>query len=294
MSIINSYLDINKDKHLIQNYYKFIQQKDDEHNDTISPIPDPNTAYCIEIKDVWFRYNEDSEYVLKGLSLVIPAGECLSVVGRNGCGKTTLVKLLLRLFQPERGQILLNGKSIYEYEYDEYCKLFSVIFQDFKIFSFTVKDNILMSDMPVDTDEFETTEEGQTRVNVAIEKAGLATIIEGLPKGEHTYINTNYVADGKGLSGGIQQILAMSRAYYRDAGNIFLDEPTAMLDPLKESRIYENFNKLIGDKTAVYISHRMSSSRFCDKIAYIEDGVVKEHGSHKELMELNMLYANMF
>ena len=276
-----------------QNYYEFIQQKEEENNETFSPILDSNFAYCIEIKDVWFRYNEGSEYVLKGLSLVIPQGECLSIVGRNGSGKTTLVKLLLRLFKPEKGEILLNGKNIYEYEYEEYCKLFSVIFQDFKIFSFTIQDNILMSDMP-DDDEFDITEENQTRVNAAIKKAGLETILREFPKGAHTYINTNYVVNGKELSGGTQQIIAMSRAYYRNAGNIFLDEPTAMLDPLKENHIYENFNKLIGNKTAVYISHRMSSSRFCDKIAYIEEGVVKEYGTHEELIKQNMLYANMF
>ena len=151
-----------------------------------------------------------------------------------------------------------------------------------------------MSDMTYDSEDMEIHEDSKTRVQMAVEKADLSTIIDELPKGLYTYINKNYVAEGVELSGGTQQTLAMSRAYYRNADNIFLDEPTAMLDPLKESRIYENFNKLIGNKTAVYISHRMSSSRFCDKIAYIEDGIVKEYGSHDELMELDRLYANMF
>ena len=292
LSIINSYLDINKDKHLIQKYYDFIQHREDNQGCLPASKPDTAGANRIEIRDVWFRYNEESEYIVKGISLTISEGERLSIVGRNGCGKTTLVKLLLRLFQPERGKILLNGKDIYEYEYDEYCKLFSVVFQDFKIFSFTVLDNIAMSDMSCDSEEID--EDSKNRVNIAIRKADLSAAIGELPKGIYTYINKNYVAEGVELSGGTQQTLAMSRAYYRNANNIFLDEPIAMLDPLKESRIYENFNQLIGNKTAVYISHRMSSSRFCDKIAYIEDGVVKEYGSHDELMQLDGLYATMY
>ena len=189
ISIINSYLDINKDKHLIQKYYDFIQHKEDKQDNLVLPGPGGAAACRIEIQDVWFRYNEESEYILKGITLSISEGERLSIVGRNGCGKTTLVKLLLRLFHPERGKILLNGRDIYEYTYDEYCKFFSVIFQDFKIFSFTVLDNIVMSDMSYNSEEIEIHEDSKSRVNVAIEKADLSTTIDELPKGIYTYVN---------------------------------------------------------------------------------------------------------
>ena len=189
ISIINSYLDINKDKHLIQKYYDFIQHKEDKQDNLVLPGPGGAAACRIEIQDVWFRYNEESEYILKGITLSISEGERLSIVGRNGCGKTTLVKLLLRLFHPERGKILLNGRDIYEYTYDEYCKFLSVIFQDFKIFSFTVLDNIVMSDMSYNSEEIEIHEDSKSRVNVAIEKADLSTTIDELPKGIYTYVN---------------------------------------------------------------------------------------------------------
>lgn len=294
VSIISTVLNINKNKHFIQNYYDFIQLEDSCRDCNKNICPDRSNGYCIEIKDIWFRYNVESDYVLKGLSLVISAGERLSVVGRNGCGKTTLVKLLLRLYRPESGQILMNGKDIYEYDYDEYCKLFSVIFQDYKIFSFTIQDNILMSDMPIDPDEKDLPECILSKMQIAIEKANLSPIINNFPNKIYTYVNKNYTLDGYELSGGMQQSLAMSRAYYRNANQIILDEPTAMLDPINECRMYENFNQLIGNKTAIYISHRMSSSRFCDKIVYIQDGVVKEYGSHDELMKLDGLYAILF
>ncbi len=294
VSIISTILNINKNKHFIQNYYDFIQLGDACQSNGSEADLNCHSGCCIEIKNVWFRYNEESEYVLKGLSLKIDNGERLSVVGRNGCGKTTLTKLLLRLYRPESGQILLNGKDIYEYEYEEYCKLFSVIFQDYKIFSFTIQDNILMSDMPLEPDEKNLPEHTLSKMKMAIDKADLLPIIEKFPDKLYTYINKDYVTEGYEFSGGMQQSLAMCRAYYRDANQIILDEPTAMLDPIGECRVYGNFNQLIENKTAIYISHRMSSSRFCDRIAYIDDGIVKEYGTHDELMILDGLYAALY
>ena len=298
VSIISALLEIRKNHKLADRYYNFLDICDKEATaiSLKSGMVTEKTASQsgIEIRDVWFRYAEGEDYVLKGLSLYISEGETLSMVGRNGCGKTTLIKLILRLCQPERGVILLNGKNIYEYDYDEYCKLFSVIFQDFKIFSFTVLDNILMEDMPFDPVAPKLSSKQQHRVDEAIRKADFVSAIEHMPNGIYNYINKNYVIDGYELSGGMQQTLAMCRAYYRDAGCIILDEPTAMLDASSESKIYENFNSLIGNKTAIYISHRMSSSRFCDHIAYIENGIVQEYGTHDELIHLNGLYATLF
>lgn len=298
VSIISALLEIRKNHKLADRYYNFLDICDKEATaiSLKSGMVTEKTASQsgIKIRDVWFRYAEGEDYVLKGLSLYISEGETLSMVGRNGCGKTTLIKLILRLCQPERGVILLNGKNIYEYDYDEYCKLFSVIFQDFKIFSFTVLDNILMEDMPFDPVAPKLSSKQQHRVDEAIRKADFVSAIEHMPNGIYNYINKNYVIDGYELSGGMQQTLAMCRAYYRDAGCIILDEPTAMLDASSESKIYENFNSLIGNKTAIYISHRMSSSRFCDHIAYIENGIVQEYGTHDELIHLNGLYATLF
>lgn len=296
ISITNNTLEIRKNRQFINNYYRFIDLNGliPSYSKIEKTTPVDYNCSCIEIKDVWFRYHQKGEYVLKGISLTIHAGERLSLIGRNGCGKTTLIKLILRLYRPEKGQILLNGVDINEYDYEEYIRHFSVIFQDFKVFSFTIRDNILMSDMPLDSEKAELSIDIQTRMKKAIDKANLNEVITRFSNGILTYINKNYDVNGYEFSGGMQQSLSMCRAYYRDAGNIILDEPTAMLDPVGEYQLYKNFNKLIKDKTAIYISHRMASSRFCDKIAVLSEGVVKEYGTHDELIEEDGIYALLF
>lgn len=238
----------------------------------------------IEFRNVSFSYPNTGVKVLKNVSIKIKAGERLSVVGLNGAGKTTFIKLLCRLYDTDEGEILLDGVNIREYDYDEYMKLFSVVFQDFRLLAFTTQDNILLGreDTPEHTDEL-------------FEKVGLLDKINSLPNGRDTMMFRQFDKNGVQLSGGEQQKLAIARALYKDAPVVILDEPTAALDPVAEYEIYCKFNELVGGKTAVYISHRLSSCKFCDRIAVFSDCTIKELGTHEELVhKQNGIYAEMF
>lgn len=238
----------------------------------------------IEFRNVSFSYPNTGVQVLKNVSIKIRAGERLSVVGLNGAGKTTFIKLLCRLYDTDEGEILLDGVNIREYDYDEYMKLFSVVFQDFRLLAFTAQDNILLGkeDSPEHTDEM-------------FEKVGLLDKINSLPNGRDTMMFRQFDKNGVQLSGGEQQKLAIARALYKDAPVVILDEPTAALDPVAEYEIYCQFNELVGGKTAVYISHRLSSCKFCDRIAVFSDCTIKELGTHEELVHKeNGIYAEMF
>lgn len=238
----------------------------------------------IEFRNVSFSYPNTGVKVLKNVSIKIKAGERLSVVGLNGAGKTTFIKLLCRLYDTDEGEILLDGVNIREYDYDEYMKLFSVVFQDFRLLAFTAQDNILLGreDTPEHTDEL-------------FEKVGLLDKINSLPNGRDTMMFRQFDKNGVQLSGGEQQKLAIARALYKDAPVVILDEPTAALDPVAEYEIYCKFNELVGGKTAVYISHRLSSCKFCDRIAVFSDCTIKELGTHEELVhKQNGIYAEMF
>ncbi len=238
----------------------------------------------IEFRNVSFSYPNTGVQVLKNVSIKIKAGERLSVVGLNGAGKTTFIKLLCRLYDTDEGEILLDGVNIREYDYEEYMKLFSVVFQDFRLLAFTAQDNILLGneDSPEHTDEM-------------FAKVGLLDKINSLPKGRDTMMFRQFDRDGVQLSGGEQQKMAIARALYKDAPVVILDEPTAALDPVAEYEIYCKFNELVGGKTAVYISHRLSSCKFCDRIAVFSDCTIKELGTHEELVHKeNGIYAEMF
>nr|WP_308742542.1 ABC transporter ATP-binding protein [uncultured Anaerocolumna sp.] len=239
----------------------------------------------IEFKHVYFKYPRSEEYTLKDVNITIHSGEKLSVVGPNGAGKTTFIKLLCRLYTPDKGEILLNGVNINEYSYDEYMKLLSVVFQDYKLFSFTIKENIVFDKGLQVPDE---------TVNKALEKVGLLERIEELEKGIHTSLYKNFDKNGIELSGGQAQKLAIARAVYKNSPIVVLDEPTAALDPYAEYEIYTSFNKLIGDHTAIYISHRLSSCKFCNKIAVFDDGELKEYGTHQELVNKNGMYTKLW
>ena len=238
----------------------------------------------IEFRNVSFAYPNSGVQVLKNVSITLKAGEKLSVVGLNGAGKTTFIKLLCRLYDADEGEILLDGINIRDYDYDEYMKLFSVVFQDFRLLSFTAQDNILLG------------EDASTEVTDALfEKVGLLEKINSLPKGRDTMMFRQFDRDGVQLSGGEQQKLAIARALYKDAPVVILDEPTAALDPVAEYEIYCRFNELVGGKTAVYISHRLSSCKFCDRIAVFSEGTIKELGTHDELVKREGgIYAEMF
>lgn len=242
--------------------------------------------YNIEFRNVSFKYPKSEDYTLKNISLTINYGEKLSVVGLNGAGKTTFIKLLSRLYTPTEGEILLNGVNIQEYNYTEYMKLLSVVFQDFKLLAFTVKENIALNNSE---------NVSNSEVENALIKSGFKNDLEKLDKGIDTSIYKFFDKDGIEFSGGQSQKLAMARAIYKDAPIVILDEPTAALDPFGEYEIYSKFNELIGEKTAIYISHRLSSCKFCDKIAVFSRGEIVQYGAHEKLvMEKEKEYGQMY
>lgn len=229
--------------------------------------------YEIEFCNVSFCYPSSRQYALKDFSFKIRTGERLAVVGRNGSGKTTFIKLLCRLYDPTEGEILLNGINIKKYDYEEYKAIFSVVFQDFKLFSFSLGENVGAC---VSYDE--------EKAVSCLEKAGLGQRLKELEKGVGTYLYKNFDEDGIEISGGEAQKMALARALYKDAPFMILDEPTAALDPVAEYEIYSRFNEIVGEKTVVYISHRLSSCRFCDDIAVFDEGRLVQRGSHEELV----------
>ena len=250
----------------------------------IRQVENLNKPHEIEFRNVSFSYPNTGVKVLKNVSIKIKAGERLSVVGLNGAGKTTFIKLLCRLYDTDEGEILLDGVNIREYDYDEYMKLFSVVFQDFKLLAFTAQDNILLG-----------SEDSLEHVDELFEKVGILDKINSLPNGRDTMMFRQFDKNGVQLSGGEQQKLAIARALYKNAPVVILDEPTAALDPVAEYEIYCRFNELVGGKTAVYISHRLSSCKFCDRIAVFSDCTIKELGTHDELVHKpDGIYAEMF
>ncbi len=245
--------------------------------------------HTIEFKHVSFAYPNTDRLILNDVSITINPGEKLSIVGLNGAGKTTFIKLLCRLYDPTDGQILLDGKDIKEYDYEEYMKQFAPVFQDFRLFGFTIGENILQKDSG------QRTEDETKTLNELMKLVELEGLIQKNKNGVDTTIFTVFDEEGIEPSGGEQQKLAIARALYKDAPVIILDEPTAALDPVAEYEIYRQFHTLVGNKTAFYISHRLSSCRFCDRIAVFAGGKLAEYGNHDTLIEIpNGIYAKMF
>lgn len=242
-------------------------------------------GHVIAFRDVSFRYPRSEKYVLRHLNLTIRQGEHLSIVGLNGAGKTTFIKLLCRLYEVTEGEICIDGVNIMDYADEEYRKLFAVVFQDFKLFAFSLRENVAPGLAAVD----------EERLKEVLTQTGLYEDAQKLPEGLDTMIFKSFEEKGVELSGGQQQKTAISRALYRDAPIVILDEPTAALDPIAEYEIYRQFHTLVGGKTAIYISHRLSSCRFCDHIAVFAEDTVKEYGTHDELVAReNGIYAEMF
>ena len=243
----------------------------------------------IEFRNVAFSYPGTDKKVLDGINITVEPGEHLSIVGLNGAGKTTFIKLLCRLYDPTSGEILLDGKNIKDYDYAEYMEQFAPVFQDFKLFGFTMGENVLLKET-----ELQTPEERQ-KLDALLKQVELDGMVGKLSKGADTTLFKMFEEDGVEPSGGEQQKLAIARALYKNAPVIILDEPTAALDPIAEYEIYRQFHTLVGDKTAFYISHRLSSCRFCDRIAVFSDGKIAEYGSHDELAAVpGGIYAKMF
>lgn len=258
----------------------------DGGDEDMGGIPVPVSAdYEFTFRDVSFRYPKAEKYALEHLNLTLKAGERLAVVGLNGAGKSTFIKLMLRLYEPTEGEIFLNGVNVKAYNKHSYYKLFAPAFQSVELFAFPLAENVSMQP-PQETD--------CAKAEARLKDSGLSEKIAELPNGVHTQMLKVIYDDGVDLSGGERQKLALARALYKDAPVVVLDEPTAALDALAESRLYEEFDRLIGEKSAVYISHRLSSTRFCDRVAMFVDGKLAELGTHESLMEQNGKYAEMF
>lgn len=238
-----------------------------------------------KFENVSFKYPGHEKYVLKNINLTIEAGSKLAVVGINGAGKTTLTKLLMRLYEPTEGRILLNGVDVKKYDRDTYFKIFAPVFQNIEIFAFPVWQNISMKP------ENET---DKNRTMEALERSGLDEKINKYENKIDTMLLRIFDPNGVDLSGGERQRLAMARALYQNREVLVLDEPTAALDALAEDRMYQEFNQMVKGKTAIFISHRLSSTRFCDKIVMFEDGRIIEEGTHEQLINANGKYRNMF
>lgn len=255
----------------MQNIFDFLALEREDKEGSYSL--DKKVPYDIELVDVSFKYPKTDEYVVKNVSLKFSAGQKTAMVGMNGSGKSTLIKLICRLYEPTKGKILLNGKNIKDYSYDEYMAYISVVFQDFTIFAFTIAENVAGATM-YDKD----------KVLSCLKKAGLKERIDELEDGVETTVYRYYENKGIDLSGGEGQKLAIARALYKDSPLVILDEPTASLDPVAESEIYSHFDNMVTGKTSIYISHRLSSCRFCDNIAVLHEGSLVQFGSHFELV----------
>lgn len=242
----------------------------------------------LSFKNVTFSYPNSDRIILDDITFDIQQGEKISIVGLNNAGKSTIVKLICRLFEPDSGQILWNGIDIREYNYESYIHEISCVFQDFQLFPFTIKENI-------DTDHAEDVEEiHEESIWKVLEEVGIKEAVEELPNKLDTHMDKSIYDDATDMSGGQKQKLAIARSIYKKSDLVILDEPTAALDPLAESEVYENFNDLTRNKTSIFISHRMSSSIFCDKILLIQDGKIAAFDSHENLMEGHNLYRELF
>ena len=250
-------------------------------------VPNVNDGVSIEFKNVSFKYPNTDVYILKNINTSIHPGEHLSIVGKNGAGKTTFIKLLCRLYEVTEGEILVNGVNINDIEYSKYLDLLSVVFQDYRLMAFSIKDNIDMGQNKYSNVE--------NKINELCKIVEIDGWINSLENKQNTNLYKMFDESGVEPSGGQAQKLAIVRALYKDAPVVVLDEPTAALDPIAEFEVYNNFDKLVGGKTAVYISHRLSSCRFCDRIIVFDGGTIIEDGSHDKLMEnTNGFYFNMY
>ena len=245
---------------------------------------EPNKQYEIRLDDVSFRYPKADKDTLSHINLTVHPGEKLAIVGLNGAGKTTLVKLVCGFLDPTEGRILLNGEDIRKFNRNDYYALFSAVFQEFSVLDVTVKENVAQCVDGID----------ETHVWQCIDKAGLTEKIKSLPKGIETHLGRRVFKDGVEFSGGQTQRLMLARALYKNAPILVLDEPTAALDPIAENDIYQKYNDMTHGRTSFFISHRLASTRFCDRIIFVDSGKIAEEGTHDELLKNGGGYAYMF
>lgn len=271
----------------LSSFSEYLEIPNEKYDGTLPVEKRMDNEYELEFRDVSFRYPSGGPMALQHVSFRLRIGGRLAIVGANGAGKTTFIKLLCRLYDPTEGEILLNGIDIRKYDYNEYIGLFSVVFQDYKIFSFSVAENVSAGQ------DFE-----EEKVRRSLEEAGLYERVMEMKDGIHTKLLKDQQEDGEEgleISGGEKQKLALARALYRDAPVVILDEPTSALDPIAEQDIYQRFNKMVEDKTAIFISHRMSSCRFCDTVIVFDGGRIVQTGSHEELLrDKEGIYSQMW
>lgn len=254
-------------------YLDYFDIKNDMYQGSLSVEKRSDKKFDIEFRDVSFKYQGADDYALKHINLGLNVGERLAVVGMNGSGKTTFIKLLCRLYDPTEGEIFMNDFNVRKYDYRQYLDLFSVVFQDYKLLAVPLGNNVASSD------RWDT-----AKVERLLDEVGFGDRYSKMPKKLDTPLYKDFDEDGVNVSGGEAQKIALARALYKDAPFIILDEPTAALDPIAEAEIYSKFDEIVGDKTAIYISHRLSSCRFCDKIAVFDQGEIVQVGTHEELL----------
>ncbi len=279
--LADTYGKAHRDSLYIQNLRDFLSYESKISEDQSGMIPD--TFETLEFKDVSFTYDGAEKPALEHLSFTIRAGQTVAIVGLNGAGKTTLVKLIMRLYDPQQGEICYNGKNIKEYQVRAYRETIGTVFQDFRMFSLPVADNVLMgrADDP-------------QRAETALRKAGIWEKIKNAPHGLQTVIGREFDPDGLELSGGEAQRIALARVFAGHAQIAILDEPSSALDPVAEYQMFENLRHAAEDKTTIFISHRLSSTQMADVIYLIDGHTIKEAGTHTELMARQGLYWDMY
>lgn len=273
-ALLSSLGDLRNNAPFLRTTFAFLDTPNDMYQGSLTIEKRSDQKYEIEFRNVSFRYPSATNYALRDVSLKFSIGERLAIVGMNGSGKTTFIKLLCRLYDPTEGEILLNGIDIRKYDYHEYMSIFSVVFQDFKLLPFGLAENVAAS-----------TTVNLSKSEQTLREAGFGDRLDALREGLATNLYKDFDENGVDISGGEAQKIALARALYKDAAFIILDEPTAALDPIAEYEIYNRMQEIVGKKTAVFISHRLSSCRFCHDIAVFHEGRIIQRGSHEELID---------
>ncbi len=283
LNFTDRYLEFRINAPYIKKAFEFLELPNKMYQGTLTTEKRSDRQYDVEFKDVSFKYPAAERWALRHVNIKFKVGTRLAVVGENGSGKTTFIKLLCRLYDPQEGEILLNGIDIKKYNPKDYMGVFSVVFQDYFLLSQPLGENVACAK-----------EYDRTLAEKCLRDAGFGERLDSLPNGLDTYVYKEYEQDGVQFSGGEAQKIAIARALYKNAPFIILDEPTAALDPIAEADIYSQFDEITGDKTAIYISHRLSSCRFCDEIAVFDDGNIVELGTHDSLVASNGKYKALW
>lgn len=266
--------ELKNNEQFLETYLQYFEIQNDMYQGSLSVEKRSDKQFDIEFKNVSFRYTGSEDYALKDINLNLKVGERLAVVGQNGSGKTTFIKLLCRLYDPTEGEIHMNDFNVRKYDYRQYLDLFSVVFQDYNLLAMPLGNNVASA-----------AQWDGVKAESLLYEVGFGERYEKMPEKLNTPLYKNFDEEGVNVSGGEAQKIALARALYKDAPFIILDEPTAALDPIAEAEIYSKFDEIVGDKTAIYISHRLSSCRFCDKIAVFDKGRIVQVGTHEELLQ---------